>query len=118
MHYLLYGCVGFYPLASADEECAIDGTDKVAQITTDALDALCKNVTGYVAADKQQPPSGLAPALASATSISLASPTPTASTTGSGNPSSAAGMVTASSQNLMMVVASFVAVVLATAIAF
>ncbi|KAF9355789.1 hypothetical protein BGX26_006110 [Mortierella sp. AD094] len=112
---------GFFPLAFANEQCAIDGTDKAPQITTAGLNSLCKNVTGYVPAEKQQSMPDLAPALASATSISLASvPTPTAGAGGSGNTTSttsAAGMVTPSSQNLLMAAASFAAVVLATAAA-
>ncbi|KAG0001926.1 hypothetical protein BGZ80_002135 [Entomortierella chlamydospora] len=107
---------GFYPLAVANEECANAGTGKTSQITTASLDALCVNATGYIPAASQTSSSDLAPALASATAIASAEATSGASTTANAS-TSAAGMVTPFSQNFMMAVASFAAMVLATAVA-
>ncbi|KAF9161804.1 hypothetical protein BGX21_005442 [Mortierella sp. AD011] len=106
---------GFYPLAVANEECANAGTGKATQITTASLDALCVNATGYVPAASQTSSSDLAPALASATAIASAEATSGATTANAST--SAAGMVIPFSQSFMVTVASFTAMVLATAAA-
>ncbi|KAF9092167.1 hypothetical protein BGX27_001889, partial [Mortierella sp. AM989] len=110
---------GFFHLAVASESCAIANTARTRLITDVGLDNLCKDFKGYVPAATQKPLPDLAPALATVTSISNAPAAPT-DTAGSDSDASgsAAGMTSPSSQNLLMVVASFVAVVLATSAAF
>ncbi|KAF9438412.1 hypothetical protein BGZ76_008066 [Entomortierella beljakovae] len=105
---------GFFPLAFANEQCAKDGTDQVAQITEASLNNLCKGYKGYVAADKQPVGPNLPDALTSATSISMA-----AAPTSTGIPDTSKGTSAAgiTSPSLVMAVASFAAVVLATAVA-
>ncbi|KAI1313899.1 hypothetical protein EDD11_002399 [Mortierella claussenii] len=114
---------GFYPLASASENCALDGTVKKPQITPVSLNALCIGQPNYVDASKQKALPDLAPALASATSISMSPPTPTAGAGGSGSgsgdntggirPNSAVSDRVGS--GMMMMLASVAAVVLVTA---
>ncbi|KAF9363916.1 hypothetical protein BGX34_003008 [Mortierella sp. NVP85] len=104
---------GFFPLATATEQCEKKGTGQVPQITATSLDNLCAGYKGYVAADKQTANATLAPALTSATALGQAAqPTPTAPA-GIGKGDAHAGAVS----NTASFIASLVAVVLATAVA-
>jgi hypothetical protein len=106
--------IGFFPLATATEQCEKKGTGQVSQITATSLDNLCAGYKGYVAADKQTANATLAPALTSATALGQAAqPSPTAPA-GNGNGGDAhAGAMS----NTASFIASLVAVVLATAVA-
>ncbi|KAF8939335.1 hypothetical protein BGZ58_010046 [Dissophora ornata] len=112
---------GFFPLAVANEQCALEGTGKSGQITATSIDGLCQGQTGYVAANSQKPNSALTGALTSATSISQSLATHTtsagasATSSASGQPNSATGMLSAGSDNMLMaMMVSLAMVVLAT----
>ncbi|KAF9911552.1 hypothetical protein EC991_003016 [Linnemannia zychae] len=112
---------GFFLVAQAAETCALDGSAQPPLITAASLNALCTGYTGYVEASKQSPPSGLGPALASATSLKNAMPTPTA---GDGGNNGGSGGTSAAARSMdtsfvvMVGMTGFAAVVLATAAAF
>ncbi|KAF9386890.1 hypothetical protein CPC16_007324 [Podila verticillata] len=106
---------GFFPLATASESCLLKGTQELPQITAASLDKLCTGVTGYTSAASQTSGTDLAPAIASMSSIAASQPTAPAGGSGSGTGTSGSSSVQQSAA-LMMV--SFVAVVLATAVSF
>ncbi|KAF9277356.1 hypothetical protein BGZ68_009364 [Mortierella alpina] len=104
---------GVFPLAQAADACAIAGSGQGPRVTAASMDALCTGVTGYVKANDQKPNTALQGALASSTSIAANMPAPTGTNGGTGGGSSGASGIAANS--LLMGVASFAAVILATA---
>ncbi|KAF9190985.1 hypothetical protein BGZ51_008003 [Haplosporangium sp. Z 767] len=115
---------GFFPLATANEACVNKAANQPMQITAESLNNLCTGYPNYVEATKQTEPQELKPALASATSIMQANPTPTGSAGGNDNNSAggdaaknAAGSLKAPANSVLMGITSFAAVVLVTAVA-
>ncbi|KAG0370122.1 hypothetical protein BGZ54_007650 [Gamsiella multidivaricata] len=108
---------GFYPLASASENCALDGTSQGNRITPESLDELCKDVSGYATAANQKEQPELSPALATVTSISKSLPTATTTGAVSSPTATQSGAEAAKAFGLGRVVVSLVAMVLATAAA-
>ncbi|KAF9574756.1 hypothetical protein EC968_005542 [Mortierella alpina] len=104
---------GVFPVAQAADACALAGSGQGPRVTAASIDALCNGVAGYVKASDQKPPPALAGALASSTSIAANMPAPTGGSGGTGGGSSGASGIAANS--VLMGVASFAAVVLATA---
>ncbi|KAF9981087.1 hypothetical protein BGZ75_007640 [Mortierella antarctica] len=104
---------GVFPLAQAADACALAGSGQAPRVTAASMDALCTGVANYVKAADQKRNSALIGALASSTSIAANMPAPTAGSGGSGGGSSGASGIAANS--MLMGVASFAAVVLATA---
>ncbi|KAF9427685.1 hypothetical protein BGZ94_004395 [Podila epigama] len=112
---------GFFWLATASEECMLDGTKVAPQITADGLNKLCAGFVGYVEATKQERDPALAPALASATSIKQSMPQPTAdagSGSGSGSGSGTTSAATSLSHQSATYVMAFAAVLVATVASF
>ncbi|KAI7817061.1 hypothetical protein BC939DRAFT_19168 [Gamsiella multidivaricata] len=109
--------IGFYPLASASENCALDGTSQGNRITPESLDELCKDVSGYATAANQKEQPELSPALATVTSISKSLPTATTTGAVSSPTATQSGAEAAKAFGLGRVVVSLVAMVLATAAA-
>ncbi|KAF9934528.1 hypothetical protein FBU30_001669 [Linnemannia zychae] len=110
---------GFYPVARAAEECALQGTGQPPSITEAALNALCTGYAGYVDAKQQKAPDSLSPALASATSLAAALPTTPGGGSGGDNNSGRGASAGVKSMDGSFVVTvgmtGFAAVVLATA---
>ncbi|KAF9300457.1 hypothetical protein BGZ74_007887 [Mortierella antarctica] len=105
-------CVpGFFPLAEASEKCLLKGTQEPPQITATGLDALCATFPNYTPATSQKPNPDLAPAVASMSAIAASQPTAGGSG-GSGSGTSGSSSV----QPVALMMVSFVAVVLATAV--
>ncbi|KAF9959700.1 hypothetical protein BGZ70_008779 [Mortierella alpina] len=104
---------GVFPLAQAADACALAGSGQPPRVTAASMDELCKGVATYVKAGDQKPNPALAGALASSTSIAANMPAPTGGSGGTGGGSSGASGIAANS--VLMGVASFAAVVLATA---
>ncbi|KAF9376492.1 hypothetical protein CPB97_010761 [Podila verticillata] len=102
---------GFFPLATASESCLLKGTQETPQITATSLDKLCSGFTGYTNAASQPSGTELAPAIASMSSIAASQPTAPAGGSGSGTSGSSSVQ-----QSTALMMASFVAIVLATAV--
>ncbi|GJJ70247.1 hypothetical protein EMPS_02596 [Entomortierella parvispora] len=107
---------GFYPLASASENCMLTGTTEQHMITPANLDSLCKTYANYVEAAKQTADPQLGPALASATSIAAAAPTVSTPPGDDGNGSTSAGSRVDASLLVKVSAALTASVVLATAL--
>ncbi|KAG0034062.1 hypothetical protein BGZ82_005878 [Podila clonocystis] len=106
---------GFFHLADASEKCLLKGTQEPQQITGPSLDALCAGTKDYVPAASQKRGADLDPAIASMNAIAAAQPTaPSGGSGGSGSGTGTSGSSSVQPVALMMV--SFVAVVLATAV--
>ncbi|KAF9329597.1 hypothetical protein BG006_007341 [Podila minutissima] len=106
---------GFFPLAEASEKCLLKGTQEPPLITPAGLDALCATFPNYTPAASQKPNADLAPALASMSAIAASQPTaPAGGSGGSGSGTSGSSSV----QPVALMMVSFVAVVLATAVSF
>jgi len=102
-------------MASACETCLLKGTQEPPKITAASLDKLCNGTAGYTPAASQTSGTDLAPAIASMSSIAASQPTAPVGGSGSGTGSSGSSSV---QQSTALVMVSFVAVVLATAVSF
>ncbi|KAG0033219.1 hypothetical protein BGZ81_009082 [Podila clonocystis] len=104
---------GFFPLADASEKCLLKGTQEPQQITGPSLDALCAGAKDYVPAASQQTNNDIKSAIESMNSIAASQPTaPSGGSGGSGSGTSGSSSV----QPVALMMVSFVAVVLATAV--